>query len=96
MPFLVIGKDYADGYSRRMENRSAHLEYLRKLSSEGKLYVASGLLNEDKMLNGSASFFTVDSKDEVEELLKDEPYVTGNVWETIEIIPCLIPDFLLK
>jgi uncharacterized protein len=96
MPFLVIGKDYADGYNRRMENRSAHLEYLRKLSSEGKLYVASGLLSEDKMLNGSASFFTVDSKDEVEELLKDEPYVTGNVWETIEIIPCLIPDFLLK
>lgn len=96
MPFLVIGKDYADGYNRRMENRSAHLEYLRKLSNEGKLYVASGLLSEDKMLNGSASFFTVDSKDEVEELLKDEPYVTGNVWETIEIIPCLIPDFLLK
>jgi uncharacterized protein len=96
MPFLVIGKDYADGYNRRMEHRSAHLEYLRKLSSEGKLYVASGLLSEDKMLNGSASFFTVGSQDEVEELLKDEPYVLGDVWETVEIIPCLIPDFLLK
>lgn len=96
MPFLVIGKDYKDGFERRMENRSAHLENLRKLSSEGKLYVAAGLLSEDKLLNGSASFFTVDTKEEVEELLKSEPYVTGNVWETIEIIPCLIPDFLLK
>lgn len=96
MPFLVIGKDYADGYERRMEQRSAHLDYLRKLSSESKMYVAAGLLSEDKKLNGSASFFTVDTKEEVEELLKSEPYVVGNVWETIEIIPCLIPDFLLK
>lgn len=96
MPFLVIGKDYADGLNRRMEHRGAHLENLRKLSREGKLYVAAGLLNEDKLLNGSASFFTVDTREEVDELLKSEPYVTGNVWETIEIIPCLIPDFLLK
>ncbi len=96
MPFLVIGKDYADGFERRMEHRSAHLENLRRLSCEGKLYVAAGLLSKENLLNGSASFFTVDTKEEVEELLKSEPYVFGNVWETIEIIPCLIPDFLLK
>lgn len=96
MPFLVIGKDVLDGGLRRKEHRSEHLENLRKLKAEGKIAVAAGLLSEDKMLNGSATFFTVDTKEEVEELLKSEPYVLGQVWETIEIIPCLIPDFLLK
>jgi uncharacterized protein YciI len=96
MPFLVIGKDYADGLQRRMEHRSAHLENLRRLKEDGKIAVAAGLLNDEKMLNGSATFFTVSTQTEVEELLKSEPYIIGNVWETIEIIPCLIPDFLLK
>jgi uncharacterized protein len=96
MPFLVIGKDVADGGIRRKEHRSAHLENLRKLNAEGKVYVAAGLLSDDQLLNGSATFFTVDTKEEVEECLKSEPYVLGQVWETIEIIPCLIPDFLLK
>ena len=96
MPFLVIGKDVSDGGLLRKENRTAHLENLRKLKSEGKIAVAAGLLSDENLLNGSATFFTVDTKEEVEELLKGEPYVLGNVWETIEIIPCLIPDFLLK
>ncbi len=96
MPFLVIGKDVSDGGLRRKEHRTAHLENLRKLKSEGKIAVAAGLLSDENLLNGSATFFTVDTKEEVEELLKNEPYVLGNVWETIEIVPCLIPDFLLK
>jgi hypothetical protein len=81
---------------RRKQHRSAHLENLRKLKNEGKIAVAAGLLSDENSLNGSATFFTVDSKEEVEELLKSEPYVIGQVWETIDIIPCLIPDFLLK
>ena len=96
MPFLVIGKDYNDGLPRRMEHRSAHLENLRKLKEAGKIVVAAGLLDDEKMLNGSATLFTVATQAEVEELLKTEPYILGNVWESIEIIPCLIPDFLLK
>ncbi len=96
MPYLVIGKDVSDGGLRRKEHRAAHLENLRKLKSEGKIAVAAGLLSDENMLDGSATFFTVDTKEEVEEMLKSEPYVLGNVWETIEIIPCLIPDFLLK
>jgi uncharacterized protein len=96
MPFLVIGRDVLDGGFRRKEHRTAHLENLRKLKAEGKIAVAAGLLSDEKLLNGSATFFTVDTEEEVKELLKSEPYVLGQVWETIEIIPCLIPDFLLK
>ncbi len=39
--------------------------------------------------------FDFPTRQELEEYLKTEPYVTGKVWETIEIKPCKVPPVFM-
>ena len=52
------------------------------------------LLDEKGDMNGSAYIMEFPARKELDEWLKTEPYVTGKVWEHIEIIPCQVgPSF---
>ena len=50
MNYMVIGRDYADAAERRQEQRTAHLEGVKKMKEEGTILYAVAMLEEGKMV----------------------------------------------
>ena len=95
MQFIIIAHDYKDsGLERRLKMRNQHSELGNRLVAEGKHLYGVALLDEKGQMNGSVLVVDFPSRTELDEWLIKEPYVTGNVWEKIEIIPCKVgPSF---
>ena len=97
MQFLAIARDYADALDRRMAVREQHLARGNEMRDRGELLFAVAILDEDSRMIGSMYVLEVASRQQVDEWLKSEPYVTGNVWEKIEVLPCRVgPSFASK
>lgn len=97
MQFLAIAHDYPDALQRRMAVREDHLALGNDMRDRGELLFAVALLDEDSKMIGSLYVLDVASRQQVDEWLKSEPYVTGNVWENIEVLPCRVgPSFATK
>lgn len=90
MHYLVIGRDGKDASARRQEQRPAHLEGVKQMKAEGKIQYAVAMIEDGNMV-GSVMVMNFASVAELEEWKSVEPYITGNVWESIEITECAIP-----
>jgi uncharacterized protein YciI len=96
MQFLVIGHDGSDAeaMNRRLAVREAHLALGDKMRDAGKMLYGAAILDDHERMVGSALICDFASREELEQWLKDEPYVTGNVWQKIEVKPCKVgPSF---
>lgn len=94
MQFLVIARDYADALDRRMAVREEHVARGNDMRDRGELLFAVAILDDDSKMTGSLMVLNLASRRHVDEWLKSEPYVTGNVWENIEVLPCRVgPSF---
>ncbi len=94
MQFLIIAHDYKDGLERRLRARSEHIKYGDKLVLDGKALYGVALLDDKGDMRGSVYIMEFPSREELDNYLKNEPYVTGKVWEKIEVIPCKVgPSF---
>lgn len=97
MQFLVTAYDGIDkgAMERRLSARDEHLDLVASMFKEGRhLYAAAIMDDNDKMI-GSVLIVDFPSRAELDEWLKVEPYVVGNVWDKIEIKPCKVgPMFL--
>jgi len=89
MEFVLIGYDGKDSeaLSRRTKARDAHIEGSKKLKKEGHLVSAGAMLDDDEKMIGSIVVYDYPSREELDNMLKTEPYITGNVWEKIIIKP---------
>jgi uncharacterized protein len=99
MQFIVTGYDGEDegALGRRMAAREAHLKNFREKYEQGIFLYGVALLNEAGQMTGSVIVADFPSRAEMEETwLKVEPYVTGDVWQRIEIRRAQTPPFLLK
>lgn len=99
MQFLVMGYDGTDegALARRMAVREAHLKLFRENYEQRIFLFGSALLNEDGKMVGSLIVAEFPSREALEaEWLRDEPYVTGNVWQRVEITRAQVPPFLLE
>ena len=87
MQFIIFAYDGTDegALSRRMKVRQEHLENIAKLNEEGHVICAGGMTGEDGNLMGSFLVMEFDSEEELNEYLKTEPYMTGDVWKDISI-----------
>jgi len=87
MQFLVIGLDGtdADAKERRLAARQRHIAMGEELRRAGNLWFGAALLNEAGDMNGS--MYLVDFKDraELQKWLDREPYITGGVWQTVDV-----------
>ena len=98
MNFLVIaydGKD-DDAINRRMKVRENHLALAKKQHEDGVLICGGAILDDDGKMIGSAMMVDYPSLDDLNNWLKVEPYVIGDVWRDIEIKPCRVADFFIK
>jgi len=100
MHFVVTAYDGRDSEAglRRQSMREQHLAGVKKLIKERKHLFGAAILNDDdNRMVGSVMIVDYPSKDAlVSEWLSGEPYVTGNVWQEIDIKPCVVPGFFLE
>jgi uncharacterized protein YciI len=97
MPFLILGYDGKDDQAleRRLAVRSDHIKLGDQLRDQGKVLYGVAMLDENKKMTGSVYVVNMDTREEVDKYLEIEPYVTGNVWQKIEVLPCAVgPSFM--
>lgn len=90
MNYLVIGRDYADGFERRQQQREAHLQGVKLMKAKGQILYAVAIIEEGKM-KGSVMVMNFATQEELNHWRSTEPYIVGDVWENIEITECAIP-----
>ena len=99
MQFLILAYDAtdADAINRRMLARAAHVATIDKYKTNGHMHIGAALLDDDDKMIGSIIIAEFPSRKALDVWLAEEPYITGKVWEKIEIKACQIgPSFLTK
>ena len=97
MQFVIIAKDYtdADALDRRMAARAAHLALSDEAAKRGEQLMGAAMLDADGKMVGSTMVVDFPTRADVDAWLDEEPYVTGNVWEHIEVTVCKVgPSFV--
>ncbi|MCB0744503.1 MAG: hypothetical protein KDC52_06180 [Ignavibacteriae bacterium] len=88
MQFVIIAHDYKDekALQRRLSVREQHLKFADEMFKKGTWLFASALLDENGTMNGSIIFVDYENEQELRnQWLEKEVYVTGKVWEKVEI-----------
>ncbi|WP_028776587.1 YciI family protein [Shimazuella kribbensis] len=96
MQFMVIGYDGIDpmALSRRLKAREDHISLGDKLVKSGNMLFGVALLKDNKMV-GSMVIVDFPTREDLDKWLAIEPYVTGDVWQKIEIKNCQVgPSFI--
>ncbi len=83
MLFVVIGRIGQGSGEKRQLHRPEHLKRLEDLQSRGKLKLAGPFSD----ISGSLIIFDMESLEEVEETMKNDPYTRNGVYESYEIKP---------
>jgi uncharacterized protein YciI len=98
MHYLIIAHDGTDekALERRLAARDRHLSSIERLKAEGKALYGAALLDNAGTMRGSILIVNFPSDEELREYLASDPYVTGHVWEQVEVKPCRVPDIFLK
>ena len=94
MQFLIIGKDGNDekAKERRAVARQAHIKLGDELAASGNMWYGAALWNDNKEMIGSMLLMDFPSEKELQEWLDKEPYVIGEVWESVEVLKCNVRD----
>ena len=89
MQFLLVAFDGTDpgALERRMKVRPDHLEKVAVLKKSGNFLLGGAILDEDEKMIGSMIVYEFPDRSALDKSLKNEPYITGGVWQKIEIRP---------
>jgi uncharacterized protein YciI len=79
-----------------MAAREAHLAGIVKMKEEGKAVYGVAILNDREQMIGSALVVDFPARVDVDAWLKSEPYVVGDVWRKIEVLPARVPPMFVK
>jgi uncharacterized protein len=88
MRYAVIARDGTDpeAKARRLAVRPAHLERVAPFVERGRVLIGGAILDEAGDMVGSVLLTDFTSREEVEEWVAEDPYVTGGVWKEIEVL----------
>ena len=95
MQFLIIAKDGTDegALDRRMKVREAHLEGVRKMRTQGAFIEGGAILDNEGKMVGSCMIVEFSSHETLDAWLRNDPYVTGGVWQEIDVRPFKVAPF---
>ena len=96
MQFIVIAYDGTDegALARRLAVRGEHIKLGDKMVESGNMLYGVAILNDEEKMRGSMLVCDFPPREQLDAWLKIEPYVTGNVWQKIEVKPCRVgPSF---
>ena len=89
MQYLLLAHDGTDAEAkeRRMKFRNEHLEKISVLKKTGEFLFGGAMLNDDGKMIGSMIVYEYPDRQSLDDMLEEEPYVTGGVWKKIQIQP---------
>lgn len=89
MQWVVRACDGEDegALERRLSARPAHLECARRMKEKGELLAGGAILDDGGRMVGSLLVVEFPSRAELDAWLARDPYVTGDVWRKIEVLP---------
>jgi hypothetical protein len=96
MQFCIIGFDGqdAEALKRRLAVRDQHIALSDEAIERGEQIMGAAIIDDNENMCGSIMIVDFPSQKELEEWLDNEPYVTGEVWEEVQIIPVKVgPSF---
>ncbi len=98
MQFIVTAYDGTDedALGRRLKAREEHLQSVERRFKEGQHLYGAALLDDEGKMIGSLMIVDYPSREELDNWLKVEPYVLGNVWQKIEIQPCRVASTFME
>jgi uncharacterized protein len=98
MHYLITAHDGSDekALERRLAARERHLQSITKLKEEGKALYGAALIDDNGNMKGSMLIMNFQSQDELEHYLATEPYITGKVWQTVDVKPCRVPELFMQ
>lgn len=94
MQFVVTALDFTDAgaLERRMTHREQHLAGVKQLIAEGRFLSGGAILDDSGKMIGSTLHMDFPTRAELDAQLARDPYVSGRVWEKIEVRPVrLVP-----
>lgn len=83
MLFVIEARDKAGALELRMQTRSAHLDYLKKLGDG--LVLAGPFLDDDEKPCGSLVVIKADDLGAAKAIAARDPYVDAELFETSEV-----------
>nr|WP_293842164.1 YciI family protein [uncultured Arsenicibacter sp.] len=89
MLYVIHAYDFTDAeaLNRRMAVRPDHLEGVKQLKAGNNYVLGGALLNPDGQMFGSMMVVDFDTEEAMQAWLQNDPYVTGQVWEKIDVKP---------
>ena len=87
MQFVITAMDFTDAgaLDRRMAQREAHLAGVRQLVASGNFLSGGAILDSSGRMIGSTLHVDFPDRDALDAVLARDPYVSGKVWETIDV-----------
>lgn len=94
MQFLILALDGtdADAPARRQRVRAEHLAAVGRLKARGHFILGGAILDTQGQMVGSAVVLEFPDRAQLDEYLARDPYVTGNVWQRIEVKPFRVAE----
>ena len=84
MPYFIEVRDKPEAKQIREQRLTQHLEYLD--ANAHKLLAAGGLLDDTgKVAHGGFYIIDVEEREEAEAFVADDPFVTGGLFEIVQI-----------
>jgi len=89
MQFVIIAKDGTDedALERRMKVREQHIAVADEMVANGSGLIGGAILDDDGKMVGSVKVVNFPSREALDDYLETEPYVTGDVWQSVEVLP---------
>jgi uncharacterized protein len=89
MQFVIMARDAVDpeAQARRQAVRPRHLCEIQPLVDAGNILTGGAILDDDGNMRGSVLLVDFPSREALDAWLDNDPYVTGGVWQEIEVVP---------
>ncbi len=98
MLYVVIAHDgTAPGtQERRMAIRPEHMANGEKMMRNGNFLFGGAIIDGTGKMAGGVLVVRFDRREQVDEWLREEPYILHKVWERVEVHPFLVPPQFLS
>ncbi|MDQ0257776.1 uncharacterized protein YciI [Evansella vedderi] len=98
MQYIITAYDGTDekALERRLGLREEHLKLIESRFEKGEHLYGGALLDEDGKMIGSIMVVDYPTREALDEWLKVEPYVVGNVWQRIDVQPFKVAPIFMK
>ena len=84
MLIALIGRDKPGALQTRLDNRDAHVEYLK---TSGPVSQAGPLLDDDEKMIGSLVVLDVPDMAAAQSWADNDPYAKAGLFESVDLIP---------